>query len=504
MAKPMDAKKLAQVTEELLRARRAESRRLAEINAYVKDRVLDIYIPPKANAEYKQVAEQSRFNITQLLIDSVADNLFVDGYRPARSADNAAVWQKWQDNRMDARQSGLWRTSLQYGAAYATVLPADLNGQKSAKMTPWSPRRLTALYVDPINDEWPEYFMTVGHPYVDFSGTLPRQVTPVAVYDATHRYEMPVDSAMVAVPRYIGRDSYDAAGLAEISINATGARSLEHGMGFAPAVKFPESMGDLDEGPMGVVEPMLPAQRRLTQTSFGLGMAELYAAFKQRWVTGLEIQEDEEGNPKEPFDIAVDRLLQAEDVDTKFGEFTETNLDGYLNSRDKTLLYISSVRKMLPHTLVVGNAVSNISAEALAALAAGHGRDVDAHQTCYGESTEQMLRAAGKAAGDKAAWEDTSAQVRWRDTTPRSLAQVADALGKLAVQLGIPARGLWERIPGVTDEDLSLWDKLARENDSFAKLEGLMNGGQSRGAGTTAAAPAGRGGDRPVGAAAGL
>lgn len=492
VATPMDAKTLAHVTQYLIAARRAEAPRFSEIHEYVKNRVIDIYVPRKARPEYKQVVEQSQFNILPLLIRSLANNFFIDGYRPRRSSENAPVWDRvWQPNRLDARQAGWWRASLEYGTSYATVVPGELNGEKSAVITPWSPRRLTALYDDPVADEWARFFMTVGISRPVFGPDGVQVVTPVSVYDDHHRYEIDVPSGMLATQIYTPA-GYRGALYGEVTIDASKARVSEHGAELPPLVRFMDTFGELDDGPEGVVYEMLPAQRQLNQTTYSLGMAELYSAFKQRWVTGLEIQEDEDGNPIEPFNIAVDKLLQAESEATKFGEFGQTDLGGYLDSRDKTLLFVASTRQIPPHTLVVGNAVSNISAEALAALEAGHQQDIAEHKTSYGESAEQMFRLAGKVMGDNAAWRDTSAQVRWRDTTPRSLAQVADALGKLATLLGVPAQALWERIPDVTDQDLETWKKMAAEqDDDFSELTNMLR-----------ETPGARGGRRPADAPA--
>jgi hypothetical protein len=477
----MDSKTLANVVQYLIGTRRTEEIRHSEIHEWVKDRVCSIYVPKKASREYMQLVDQSRFNILQLLIDSLAKNFFIDGYRAARQATNAAVWDKvWQPNRMDARQAGIWRPSLEYGVGYTTTLPGTIGDQKAAVITPWSPRRLTAVYEDPINDEWPRFAMTVGFekPVIDSSGV--QMVTPVTVYDEWYQYKLDVPAAMMRtqtyafgrpVPMYLG----------EVAVNADNALVSEHGIpGYVPVVRYMDTFGELDDGPQGVVWPMIPAQKQLNQTTFSLGMAELYAAFKQKWVTGLEIQEDDDGNPKEPFNVAVDKLLQAESEATKFGEFAETDLTGYLSSRDKTLLYVTAVRQIEPHTMVVGDAVSNVSAEALAALANSHGQDIAEHKASYGESAEQNMRLAGLAMDDKKAWLDTSAQVRWRDTTPRSLAQVADALGKLATMLEVPPEELWERIPDVTDQDLERWKKAHKERDSMAKLDGMLNDARSR------------------------
>lgn len=482
--KPMDPKTLARVAEYLITARRQEAVRHSEIHEWVKDRVLDIYIPSKANAEFRKVAETSRWNFLPTLLDNVCNRLFIDGYRGQRETDNKPVWDKvWQPNRMDARQSGIWRPAAEFGTSYATVVPGEINGEKTAIIKPWSPRRLTALYEDPINDEWAAYFMTVGFPRPEFTADGHRMVTPVAIYDGRWRYEIDVDSNLLTTVVYqvFQRPGYaPPAYIPEVSVDAERARVREHGMDVAPVVRFQWSMAEVDDGPEGIVWPMLPAQRQVNQTTFNEQVAELYSAFRQKWVVGLPIQEDENGNPIEPFNVAVDRLLQAEDHEVKFGDFEQTDLKGYLDSRDKTLLFVASKRHQPPHTMVVGDSVANVSAEALAALQDGQGRDVDAAQTSLGESGEGLLRLAGKAMGDDEAWRDMSSQVRWRDTTPRSLAQVADALGKLAQMVGVPPRGLWERIPGVTDQDLSTWEKLAKEDDSFAKLDGLVNDARSR------------------------
>ena len=60
-------------------------------------------------------------------------------------------------------------------------------------------------------------------------------------------------------------------------------------------------------------------------------------------------------------------------------------------------------------------------------------------------------------------------RVRWRDESSGSMSQAADALGKLAQQLGVPLEMLWERIPGWTDDDVNRAKELV-ESGSFEKL----------------------------------
>lgn len=433
-------KDIRSAVEALLEARQVEARRLDPIHDAVTGKVNDIYVPRKATQEYKQLVDQSRFNVLPLVIGTVAQALYVDGYRASGSAENAAIWDEvWQPNRMDARQAGLWRAAIEYGVSYAIGLP----GRPAPAITTFSPRRCTALYADPLTDEWPELAL------VHVGGKRYK------LYDSAAEYK-------VLLPEGGGKIKLDG-------------EAGEHGLGVCPVVKFSAAGGDLDDGPRGKIEPLLPVQRQLNQTTYSLLMAQQYSAFRQRWVTGMTVEEDANGNPREPFDVGVDRILHAEDHEARFGDFAATDLKGYLDSRDKALLYISSVAQIPPHNLIVGSGISNISAEALAALEAGHRQDIAEYQASLGESTEQLLRLCGLAMGDMETWEDTSAQVVWRDTTPRSIGQVADALGKMAQMLEVPPRALWERIPGVTQQDLARWEAMAAERGVLDELATMLS-----------------------------
>lgn len=449
---PLSAEDLSKAIEQLLDQHRAEKERLDRIAQYLGDTVNGVlYVPKGATDEYRLLVDQSRFNVLPLVVQQLAQALFVDGYRPtgpngrAPSADNSPIWDRvWQPNRMDARQGALHRDAITYGYSYALALPGAVGEQPTPVITPYSPRTLTALYDDPLHDEWPRLAMTVKRMPNPESAD---EGTRLCVYDANFRYD---------VQRRKNKWELDT----EVAL---------HGLGVVPVVRYLDEQRT-DILPRGKVEPLFPAQRQLNQITFGLAMALQYGAFKQRWVTGMS---DESPN----FRVLADAMLRAESVDTKFGQFDETDVSGYLEARDKVLLFVASIGQIPPHNLLVGAGISNISAEALAALEAGHRQDINEHQTSFGESHEQLMRLCGKAIGGEegnAAWDDLSAQVVWRDTTPRSLAQVADALGKLATQLGIPVKALWERIPGVTDQDIKRWENLANEQELMDELKTLI------------------------------
>jgi hypothetical protein len=92
-------------------------------------------------------------------------------------------------------------------------------------------------------------------------------------------------------------------------------------------------------------------------------------------------------------------------------------------------------------------------------------------QTSFGESWEQVLELA--AAVEQIEVEE-GAQVRWRDTSDRTLAATVDALGKIAAQLHVPPQMLWEKIPGVTQQDIDLWKAEFDKGSPITQLQGML------------------------------
>ena len=436
----------------LLELRDGEQGRLDRIQRYMCGEHDSVYVPKGARAEYRWLIERARVNILPLVVTVVAQNMYVDGYRPAGSDENAEPWAVWQANRMDARQHGIHRSVLTYGAAYALVMP----GKPVPVITPFSPRRLTALYADPVNDEWPVLAVEDR-----LENTAKGQRRVVRVYDDQARYTL--------------------AGKPDGSqLEADGGNwVMEHRLGVCPVVRYINTE-DLDgDGVVGEVEPLIEVQDQLNMTTFNLLMAQQYAAFRQRWVTGMAPPLDNAGNPVEPFRSRVDGLFVAEDADTKFGEFGQTDLKGYLDSRESTVRNIATISQVPPYHLL-GQMV-NLSAEALAAARDGLDRKTDERESLCGEGHEQTLRLCALASGDKAAWEDMAAQVVWRDTSARSLAQTVDALGKLVTMLGVPPQELWERVPGVTQTDVERWKSAAEQGDAMGRLNGIIEKQMSSG-----------------------
>lgn len=399
------------------------------------------YMPRGAKAEYKHLAERAITNWTPLLSDTYAKGLFVDGYRPAKAADNAVPWSYWQDNGLDARQTIAHRGALDYGASYTLILPGTLQERRIPRIRPLNPLRSAAWYRDE-DDEFPE----IGLRRI---GKTMDGAELIELYDrqSVYTFAKPKDSE-----------------------NWILSRVEDHGLGYTPFVRFRER---LDGEAHGIIRPLLTLQDRVNEIVFSTLIALQYAAFRQRWATGLVIPEDEEtGEPIEPFQSAVDRLWISDSETARFGDFAQTETSGHLAAYESTVRTLAAVAQISPNILT-GDLV-NLSADALAQMEASTQRKMGEYETLFGESWESAFRLAALAAGDSAAAIDTSAQVRWRDTEARSLSQTVDALGKIAQMLQVPVEALWEKIPGVTETDVTYWKSIRDETDLLGGIVAEM------------------------------
>lgn len=424
-----------------------ERRQLDVVRRYWKGRQkLPAVIPMSAPREVKTMARIARVNICPIVIDSLAQSTFVDGFRSkAEDSSSEAVWQVWQANKMDARQTGIHRAAFAYGTSYAIVLPGD----PVPVIRGISPRSLTAMYDE--DQDWPTLAFER------------RSYGEWRLYDDTHVYYLTTSQ---------NHSEFDF------------VEAREHGASVTPVVRYLDE-DDLDADDevkaefndrtweptptRGQITPLMPIQDQIDLTTFGLLVAQWYAAFRQRYVIGW-VPEDEAQKMK----AGASQLWTFEDAGegtdgVKVGEFGQTSLDGYIESREASLRHAATLSQTPVHELL-GELV-NLSAEALAAAENGHERKVGERKTLLGESHEQMLRLAGKIGGFTV---PEDAEVVWRDTSARTFAATVDALGKLVTMLHIPADELWERVPGVTQQDVERWKAASQSGDAFAQLAAIL------------------------------
>lgn len=421
------ADEIVDLASRLLQLRTGEQDRLNKVYAYLRGQQGLPAVPTGVPDEVRKLAQMSRVNLIRLVIDVPAQSLYVAGYRATNDDDDAPSWAAWQANQLDARQTGVHRSALAYGASYVNVLP----GTPNAVVRGLSPRKASCFYG--ADDVWPVY----------------------AIEDRT-RFGGPVTYRL-----YTSEVVYELQeGTATLEVTDT----QEHGLGVTPFVRF-RNLLDLDDDQVGEVEPLMSLQDQIDFTTFGLLVAQHYQAFRQRYVMGWTA-DDEAAKAK----AGASRFWTFDDPDVKVGEFGQVDLSGYLNSREATVQHLATISQTPPHHLL-GKLV-NLSAEALVAAESGQRRKIAERQITFGEGWEQVLALVAIAEKREP---DEGAQVRWQDTEARAFAATVDGLGKLATMLGVPPQELWERIPGVTQQDVARWKQTLLESDALANLTRLMD-----------------------------
>ena len=403
--------------------------------------------PPKAGREHKALANLARTPWLSLVVTNVAQAMYVDN---VVGSDGAVpdLWRVWLGNSMQSHQIANHRAMVAYGHTYGVVMPATDNGVDTARMRCLSPRRMACRWVDAGTDLYPEYALE-------------------ALSASTHgrRYRL-----------YGPHFAYSIVDSEGAPYTVTDV--VQHGLGVTPVVRF-ANMLDLDGNVTGEVTPFIPTASRINKTSYDRLLAQHFNSWKVRTIAGMDlpmIEDDPDAEAvavaQEKMRLAQEDILISEDSDTKFGTLDSTHLDTFVTAWRADIEALAAVSQTPAHALT-GQLV-NLNAEALAAARSPLTQKVYERQVNAGASYGRMLRLAASVAGMEETAADDMIRVTWQDMEIRSISQAVDALGKAASMLKIPARGLWNRIPGVERSDVQEWERMADKDVASDPLTAVL------------------------------
>lgn len=423
------------------------------IHDFASGKQMNVRIPKSVDQSVRDIASRAVANFLPLAISVPAQLSFVDGYyRMSEGEDvlqtSPPEWRVWNRSGFRARQTTLFKTALKYGVAYLALDGID-GGEVELKLL--STRNTMAYFRDPVNDLTPTYAITI----------LPSRM--VGEPDVIFYY----DEKMIArverdKSKYVVTDSY------------------EHSLGSCPVVRFPCYIDD-EGSTSGVVEQLEVPQSRINQTVFDLLLTQTFSSTRVRYAAGLQGDPvlDADGNPLKdenghivfkPMQVDQSRMLMTDNPDAKFGSLEETPLQGFIDSFDSAVKTLAVLGSIPPHSLL--GSMANLSGETISAAMGQTSRHTHMLQSAWAESIKEVMRLVriciGEVAGD-----DYDDEVRWRDMSDASMAQISDALGKLATNLQIPVEGLWSRVPNATDAEVLKWKLLKRDADELADEDAL-------------------------------
>jgi hypothetical protein len=187
------------------------------------------------------------------------------------------------------------------------------------------------------------------------------------------------------------------------------------------------------------IDPVMSNQDAVNKYRADALVAAEFAAFRQRWATGLEIPTDPvTGQPVEPFKAAVDRLWVVPPPDpddpnpaeTRFGEFSATDLEPYQRMIESEIGAMSSISRMPYHYLLGQPQAVPPSGESLKSSEAGLISKVRTQMIHFGEGWEETAALCLIASGDPAG-RDRTITTEWRDPETRNEGVRADATTKV-------------------------------------------------------------------------
>ncbi|MFI5802968.1 phage portal protein [Streptomyces sp. NPDC051561] len=381
-------------------------------------------------AAFAEVFERWRDNFCGVVVDATSERLHVDSFRIPGEDDNAQARDFWQRSSMDAYSTSVHLEALITGTSYVLVWPDD---KGDPRITPVSADRMAVSYK--AGTLWEIEAAARFEP--DPWGR--QQVT---LWTEDYVYEIPY-----------GVDSWDQ-----------GIRSTNP-LGTIPVVAF-QRRPRLGRQPTSVLVNCVPIQDAINKTLMDALTASEAAAYPQRYATGIEIQEDENGNPVAPFHVGLDKLLQAEDPQARFGSFPAVDLSNYVSLVDLLVQHLGVTSRVPSHYFLV-NSSNSPSGEAIISAEAGLVAQVKELMLHFGESWERVIRLCFAVIGD-ARQHAFEMETRWRDCEYRTEAQHIDGLLKMK-QLEVPLEVLWGEA-GFTAAQISDFREM-RKADAKASAE---------------------------------
>lgn len=431
------------VQDELIPASQKERRRLDDIDQWLStDNPLEAVRREgkRFNAEKAALTRLSYTPILRLIVDECAQQMDLEGcYSGGR--DMTAMFLPWERNGLPTKQGPLWRAAIGYGYSYTLTTPGFLPGQNGdfAAIRAYSPREMFALYGDVVEDEWPLYALR----------TITGQRKPGTAEQAT-------------AYRFIDEEAEHFLGVEENG-RLVYIEARPHGVGVTPLVRWCND-SDLEGRSPGDVERFkVPAERLLKTTEDRL-LIQHHNSWRVKYATGLDDPGSPEAAERQKVRLAHEDMLTGGDG-VSFGSLPETTMDGIIRAGETDLDTLAALSQTPSWTLRGGDMV-NLAADAISEARSTARLKVRAKKRAMGRAAAQNLRLAAHVEGRADDAADFGLRMQWADIESRSMSQAADALGKMADQLGVPPTLLWEMIPGISSTKAAEWRAYAEEHPS--------------------------------------
>ncbi|MGO2166663.1 phage portal protein [Corynebacterium casei] len=347
-------------------------------------------------------------NFPKLAVTALAERLNITGFRAAAEGEEppADLWRAWNRNRMDDGAAQAHIDALVYGRSFVMVWA----GPRGPQITVESPRQMAVTH-DPVS------------------------------HQVTAAFKRWADNGEAHGVLYLADQIQIMKAQANVTGNvfpATGwtvVDTIANPLGIVPVVPIVNRGRLMDLDGVSEMTDILGLADALNKLSSDALVSSEFYARPRRWATGLELQEDEEGNVVQPFTNEAGKLWISEDTETKFGQFDGARLDGYSDLIGTVTQQIGALSGLPPHYLgLFGDQPP--SADSIRSAEASLVSRVYTLQRIFGNAWEQVA-ALVLAVMNGVDPYDVELSTVWQTPETRTPAQAADAAVKLKT-MGVP------------------------------------------------------------------
>ena len=413
-------------------------------DAYYSGKNVLAALPESVRKDCGDRLPQIKLNFARLIVDSLEERIDVAGFRHEDDAVSEEIWRDyWQANDLDEVSQQIHLEALIHGRAYAMCWVGKdgrprITGESSRQVTVWqmpgSSHRIAALrrWIEPDGHA----FATLFEPHRITKWTTPSKVS--------------LDPYLS--PEALMNPSYDAYSMWDWSqLPSTGweARGPDHEvpnpLGVVPIVPFVNSRRLMNPAGESELEKAIPIIDAVNKLATDLMVSSEFSSMPRRYATNIEVQTKVnpvtgEEEVVDPFSRLAGRVWMAEG-DTKFGQFPEANLNGYLDSIMALIKHLASICGTPQHYL--GLTGAPMSADAVRSTEAALVRKAQRKQRIFGGAWEEIIALADIIRHGYRRPGMDRLECVWADPESRTIAQQADAATKLA-GIGFPREQLAE------------------------------------------------------------
>lgn len=399
--------------------------------------------------------QKLRENLCKTVVTAPQSRLEVINFLADKKNTENPAWKLWKRSKMPLHSGAIHREAFKTGDAYLIVW-TDATGmvrfypQIAANITVF--RNSETDEIERAAKAWQGadgfYYLTLYYPDA-IEKYVTRGKTSVLPTEAKHFVERHVPGEEFPLPNPFGR---------------------------VPVFHF-RFDADMQDFGNSLLTDVIPLNDALNKSWADILGAQEENMRRRRFVAGMQVEVDEETGKKiNPFK-PDDDILFADDSETKFGEFSDADLEQMIAVKQEAVKDIALVSGIPPSYFNLEQSGTAISGEALRKLEARFIAIVQDAQRSFGETWGEAISFALDAAGENS--EKLEIETQWTDAAPISETELLDNAAK-KLNLGWSIEQI-QRDFGLSDEQITkmLEENAARETAKMEREQKMFDQGNS-------------------------